>query len=147
MYIYFHGAIFDPAQIVSAYADEDALRIEFREEHARLMLPVYDEDESVHMIGELYQAMLETGIAYQAPEESELSEETVDALQRLKDAGYEWLAEDADGKVYAFRHKPDREGGYWTDRRANDAMRITDPDLLSFECDEEPVNIIYLILN
>ena len=44
-----------------------------------------------------------------------LDPDTISQLDKLYAEGYRWLARDADGKLFAYRHKPEREEGdaYW----------------------------------
>ena len=82
------------------------------------------------------------------PEEDEppeLTEEEHDTAADLYDRDFEWLARDKDGKLYAFRDKPEKEGAYWNSF-ANKAEPIDEGfDFVSFE-DEEPWSIVYLLL-
>ena len=82
------------------------------------------------------------------PEEDEppeLTQEEHAAAADLYDRGFEWLARDKDGKLYAYRDKPKRDGAYW-DTPVTRAERIDEGfDFVSFE-DEEPWSIVYLLL-
>lgn len=44
-----------------------------------------------------------------------LNEGELGLLAALDAEGYEWLARDGDGKLYAFRSKPTKDGVYWED--------------------------------
>ena len=78
----------------------------------------------------------------------ELTEEEREVAIELLDDGFIFLARDGDGKLYAFRYRPDRDGAYWnssmTDekpRRVNDGF-----DFISSE-DAEPWRISELAYN
>ena len=45
----------------------------------------------------------------------ELTEEEHEIAKALFEEGFEFLARDADGKLYAFRHEPTKSGPYWDD--------------------------------
>jgi len=83
------------------------------------------------------------------PEEDEppeLTEEEHDAAADLYDRGFEWLARDMDGKLYAFRDKPEKEGAYWNSF-ANKAEPIDEGfDFVAYD-DEKPWSIAYLLLD
>lgn len=76
----------------------------------------------------------------------ELTDGEVEALADLHNRAFEYLARDADGKLYAFRDKPEKEGAYWNSF-ANKAEPVDeDFGFISFE-DEKPWSIAYLLLN
>jgi len=76
----------------------------------------------------------------------ELTDGEVEALADLHNRAFEYLARDADGKLYAFRDKPEKDGAYWNSY-ANKAEPVDeDFDFISFE-DEEPWSIGYLLLD
>lgn len=83
------------------------------------------------------------------PEEDEppeLTDGEVEALADLHNRAFEYLARDADGKLYAFRDKPEKEGAYWNSF-ANKAEPVDeDFGFISFE-DEKPWSIAYLLPN
>ena len=83
------------------------------------------------------------------PEEDEppeLTDGEVEALADLHNRAFEYLARDADGKLYAFRDKPEKEGAYWNSF-ANKAEPVDeDFGFISFE-DEKPWSIAYLLLD
>lgn len=83
------------------------------------------------------------------PEEDEppeLTQEEHDAAADLYDRGFEWLARDKDGKLYAYRDKPKRDGAYW-DTPVSKAERIDEGfDFVAYD-DEEPWSIGYLLLD
>ena len=84
------------------------------------------------------------------PEEDEppeLTEEEREVLSGLYDRDFEYLARDADGKLYAFRDKPEKDGAYWNSAEGDRAERIDeDFDFVVYE-DEKPWSIAYLLLD
>lgn len=60
-------------------------------------------------------ALIDAGViedpAADAP--PELTEEECAELQDFYDQGFEYLARDADGRLFAYKGKPGREGGYF----------------------------------
>ena len=84
------------------------------------------------------------------PEEDEppeLTDGEVEALADLHNRAFEYLARDKDGKLYAFRNKPEKEGAYWNTYDNDKAERIDeDFDFVAYE-DEEPWSIAYLLLD
>jgi len=76
----------------------------------------------------------------------DLTDGEVEVLHDLYHRDFEYLARDADGKLYAFRDKPEKEGAYWNSF-ANKAEPVDeDFGFISFE-DEKPWSIAYLLLN
>ena len=78
----------------------------------------------------------------------DLTDGELEVAIELLDDGFIFLARDGDGKLYAFRYRPDRDGAYWnssmTDekpRRVNDGF-----DFISSE-DAEPWRISELAYN
>ena len=82
------------------------------------------------------------------PEEDEppeLTEEEREVLSGLYDRDFEYMARDADGKLYAFRDKPEKEGAYWNSF-TNKAEPIDEGfDFVAYD-DEKPWSIAYLLL-
>lgn len=83
------------------------------------------------------------------PEEDEppeLTDGEVEVLHDLYHRDFEYLARDADGKLYAFRDKPEKEGAYWNSF-ANKAEPVDEGfDFVVYE-DEKPWSIAYLLLD
>ncbi len=95
-------------------------------------------------------ALIDAGIIENPfPEEDEppeLTQEEHDAAADLYDRGFEWLARDKDGKLYAFRNKPEKEGAYWYTFENDKAERIDEGfDFVGFD-EEEPWSIPHLLL-
>ena len=69
-------------------------------------------------------------------------------LQELDEVGYEWMARDGDGKLYAFMSKPKKEGAYWdvdADRDELKPQRIeTGFDFID-AADEDPWQVACLL--
>lgn len=76
----------------------------------------------------------------------DLTDGEVEVLHDLYHRDFEYLARDADGKLYAFRDKPEKEGAYWNSF-ANKAEPVDEGfDFISFE-DEKPWSIASLLLD
>lgn len=76
----------------------------------------------------------------------DLTDGEVEVLHDLYHRDFEYLARDADGKLYAFRDKPEKEGAYWNSF-ANKAEPVDEGfDFMSFE-DEKPWSIASLLLD
>lgn len=74
----------------------------------------------------------------------DLTDGEIEVLHDLYHRDFEYLARDADGKLYAFRDKPEKEGAYWNSY-ANKAEPVDEGfDFISFE-DEKPWSIAYLL--
>lgn len=76
----------------------------------------------------------------------DLTDGEVEVLHDLYHRDFEYLARDADGKLYAFRDKPEKEGAYWNSF-ANKAEPVDEGfDFVVYE-DEKPWSISYLLLD
>jgi hypothetical protein len=76
----------------------------------------------------------------------DLTDGEVEVLLDLYHRDFEYLARDADGKLYAFRDKPEKEGAYWNSF-ANKAEPVDEGfDFVDYE-DEKPWSIAYLLLD
>ena len=83
---------------------------------------------------------------YPEDDTPELTGEEREVLSGLYVRDFEYLARDADGKLYAFRDKPEKDGAYWNSF-ANKAEPIDeDFDFVAYD-DEEPWSIPYLLLD
>ena len=69
----------------------------------------------------------------EAPDLSEAEREELDALGAQ---GYEYIARDIDGKLYAYKGEPGREGGYYYAPGATVPEKVTAGDFLFVEPDE-----------
>lgn len=150
MYIYFHGAIFDPSEIAIVTVNNAGLSIQIHGAPLASWISG-DREEATAWAAELYQLMLETGIAFQ-PEDSadapeELSEELYAALKYLHDNDYEWIARDKDGKIFAFTHKPEKAGAYWEDPIPQTPIKPLPGEVWDeLDGSEKPLNIMELLL-
>jgi len=83
------------------------------------------------------------------PEEDEppeLTEKEREVLTGLYVQDFEYLARDKDGKLYAFRDKPEKEGVYWNTYDNDKAERIDEGfDFIDFD-DENPWSIAWLLV-
>lgn len=67
-------------------------------------------------VKELEDALIDAGwLINPRAEMPNLTDAEVDELVQLDAAGYRFIARDKDGKLYAYRNKPDYDGAYWTD--------------------------------
>ena len=57
-------------------------------------------------------------------EAPDLSEADLDELDALDALGYEYIARDADGKLYAYKCEPGRADGYFFARGATEAEKV-----------------------
>ena len=77
----------------------------------------------------------------------ELTEGELAVLRDLESDGYNYLARDKDGKLYAFRNRPEYDGAYWSDPGAGSAgvLRVhEDFDFIDTGA-EEPAEIYRLL--
>lgn len=84
---------------------------------------------------------------YPEDDTPDLTDGEVEVLHDLYHRDFEYLARDADGKLYAFRDKPEKEGAYWMTFEGDKAERIGEGfDFVVYE-DEKPWSIAYLLLD
>ncbi len=148
MYILFHGAIFDPADLVMAEATDQGLYIQT----AGAIEPTIIRSETKNpmaLLGELYQFMLEAGIGYQPEAELqfELEEDEVQALSDALAAGYEYVARDKSGKIWAYRHQPKKYKNNYEDAQTPDPLALEQSWFSEIDFDAGPVSIAYMILD
>lgn len=95
-------------------------------------------------------ALIDAGVIEdpEADAERPLTDIERSTLQELDDVGYEWMARDGDGKLYAFMSKPKKEGAYWdvdADRDELKPQRIeTGFDFID-AADEDPWQVACLL--
>ncbi len=148
MYILFHGAIFDPADLVMAEATDQGLYIQT----AGAIKPTIIRSETENpmaLLGDLHQIMLETGIAYQ-PEsgpEFELDGDEQMMLSKALADGYEWVARDKNGGIYAYRNKPVKRKSTYEDPRTPDPVRLEKDWFSEIDFNDGPISISYLLLD
>lgn len=97
-------------------------------------------------------ALIDAGmIECDEPEGSDLPDMTDEELAKLRDLeadGYLYLARDRDGKLFAFRRRPEYDGAYWNDpsiTAAAGTLRIHDGFAFISEDAEEPAEIVALL--
>lgn len=79
-------------------------------------------------------------------EPPELTEEEREELKALFDQDFEYLARDGDGKLYAYKKKPTRDGAYW-DTPDNEKPKLLSESFDSIGSDDEdPWAIDFLLL-
>ena len=72
------------------------------------------------------------------------NDEELEKLLDLDARGYEWLARDRDGKLFAFRNKPALSGAYWEAPRDPHPERIGGFDFVADD-DDAPTEIRSLL--
>ncbi|MCR5135631.1 MAG: hypothetical protein K6C12_00830 [Oscillospiraceae bacterium] len=148
MFILFHGAIFDPAEITMVQADEAGLWIQTAGA-AKVTLIESEEKTAQAMLGELYQVMLEQGIACDNDDgpEIELDEDELSELKQILDDGYEYIARDKSGSIYGYRFKPTKRKSTFEDPRTPDPVRLHRDWYSEIDYDASPISITYLLLD
>lgn len=133
-----------PDQPVEDWTPEDSQNIcvQLRHGNSMWIRATMDEAEA---------ALIDAGyIENPYPEEDEppeLTEEEREVLSGLYDRDFEYMARDADGKLYAFRDKPEKDGAYWNSIEGDRAEWIDEGfDFVAYE-DEKPWSIAYLLLD
>jgi len=90
---------FDPARDV-----EPELRVCLRGGQDVWIRTTMDEAEA---------ALIDAGLLDDGAEDPQLNEGERGILTELMAAGYEWIARDGDGRLFAYKKKPIRVGAYW----------------------------------
>lgn len=96
-------------------------------------------------------ALIDAGVIenpYPEPAGPELDDEELAKLRDLETDGYRFLARDKDGKLFAFRRRPEHDGAYWNDPSINAAagtLRIHEGFDFIDSDDEEPHDIALLL--
>ena len=153
MLIKIGSALVDPCEIVAIskpmndyfydLEEEAMVRIEFRSGSNIWVDATMDEAEAA-----LIDAGVVTDLTADYDEEKSLlpllRNDEVDALRKLADDGYRFLARDKDGKLFAFRHKPKYGGFYWDDPDPAPALQVSGLSFISEE-DDEPTEISSLL--
>ena len=147
MFIYFHGCIFDPVEITMVQAGEDGLWIQTAGA-AKVALIECSEAEALLMAGELFQIMLDKGIACESEDgpEYELDGDEQLILSDALAAGYEYIARDKDGRAFAYRNKP-RKGRYAYEPNEAYVLPLGKEKFTAIQFDTGPVSIAYLLLD
>lgn len=148
MYILFHGVVFDPAELISAEARDEGVMIQLCG-GTQPTLITSESQAPMAMLGELYQFMLEQGIAYQPEDgpEIELDEDELAELTQLSEDGYEWIARDKSGAIFAYRFKPIKKKATYEDPRTPEPIRLEEDWYSEIDFDAGPISINYLILD
>ena len=148
MYIFFHGLVFEPEELIVAQSNELGLTLQFR----GCQNPVgicCSEDDSFKLLGELYQMMLETGIAMNSKGEDpdfNLDDDELSALDLAAEAGYKWIARDKDHKLFCYQHKPEKVGNEYQDSHTPDPRRMITDWFSEITFDTGPISIDFLRL-
>ena len=149
MFILFYGVIFDPAELVYAHAHETCLELAINGHPSITRIWCESEAQSVHLIGELYQHMLESGIAQGIEDgpEIELDGDELEMLEKARNAGYKWVARDKTGLIYAYRKKPIKRKNSYEDPNTVDPMRLESDWFSEIDFEAGPYNIDFLLVD
>lgn len=141
MLIKIGNAWIDPGEIagiipekVPGYEDPQSIMINFRQGGALWISATMDEAEA---------ALIDAGLI-EDPDETDPAAPWLGLLAELQDEGYSFLARDKDGKLFAYRHKPEWDGAYWNpETLAGDEVKSLPPEACPFvtDEDEEPFDI------
>lgn len=149
MFVFFHEAIFRPEDILCVTKIDFGILIFIGEDNGRgknISLNVHGNSES--LLGELYQIMLENGLAFDDEKEElpEMDDTAAQILQGLLADGYNYVARDANGKLYAYRNKPSYIGNMWSESGNDENPQLRDACFDPIEAYDEPVKILELLL-
>lgn len=149
MFIFFHGVIFDPAELVYAHAHETCLELAINGHPSTTRIWCESEERSTHLIGELYQFMLESGIAQGAEDgpEVELDSDELEMLENARNAGYMWVARDKTGQIFAYRKKPVKREASYEDPDTTDPLRLEQTWFSEIDFESGPYNIDFLLVD
>lgn len=149
MLIKIGGCFVDPLEIAMIVADHDTqvgalpvphICVHLRHGSSTWIQATMDEAEA---------ALIDAGVIEDpaGDEPPELTEEETSELTALLDAGYEWLARDGDGKLFAYASKPKRVGVFWeTEADRLQPQRVKAPMDFIDAADEEPWSIGFLLV-
>lgn len=150
MFIFFHGAVFDPAEIILAEASEINNGVYIQIHGAsQSILVTSDSKKPLALLGELYQIMLETGIAYSADDDLdiELDGDEIEMLDGAQRDGFSYIARDKDGKIFAYWSKPIKRAGSYEDISSIQPPRRLEDDYFSeITFETGPISIAYLLV-
>ncbi len=76
-----------------------------------------------------------------------LTDEETEKLYELESDGYRFMARDQDGKLYAYRHKPEYGGFYWNDPSPSNATSLQIDDFSFIDQDNPEPTAICCLLN
>ena len=147
MFILFHEVVFDPNDLTYAQATESSLHLVFNGNPNTARIWTENGTQALHLLGELYQVMLETGIALREEEgpEIELDGDELEMLQKAMEAGYMWIARDKDGKIYAYRKKPVKRQTCYEDPNTTDPLQLERDWFAEIDFEAGPQNIDFLL--
>ena len=136
------NAYIDPAEVVAMRGvpanelDPAYVEIELRSGSSIL---IYCE------MAEADEIMIEAGMIADPAANPILELEEVDELKHLLGLGFHWIARDGDGKIYAYKDKPLREGISWSAGIAQAPLRLSGTYDFCDAADLEPWAIEALI--
>ena len=158
MLIKIGSALVDPEEIaaivpdmdetVPAYEKATHIRMDFRHGGSVWIDATMDEAEA---------AMIDAGVVTDLTDDPPQDEEAAPALSafeieelcKLYENEYRYMARDKDGKLYAYRRKPEYGGFYWSDPGPGSAGALHVCDFAGFkfigEDDSEPTEIFELL--
>ena len=156
MLIKIGSALIDPEEIVAIMPDlgEKAMtheegphiRIDFKSGGSVWIDSTMDEAEAA-----LIDAGVMTDLTDEPPQDEDaapaLSAFEIEELCKLYENEYRYMARDKDGKLYAYRRKPEHGGFYWSDPGPGGAGALQVCDGFEFigEDDSEPTEISELL--
>jgi hypothetical protein len=95
-------------------------------------------------------ALIDAGVMEEPAEDEtpDLTDEEKEELTGLFDAGFEWLARDGDGKLFAYNAEPEKTGAFWDVKGDQfQAQRVkAEFDFIAAD-DAKPWSIPYLLLS
>jgi len=144
MYIFFHGVIFDPTELIAVGAGKEGIWLILRGTDAPIRIRG---EQPETLVGELYRHMLEAGIAF-SPEtdlDFEMDEDEEAALSMALSSGYEYLARDKGGGIYAYRSKPRKLKSTYEDPLTQDPMKLEKDWFSEIRFETGAVSIAYLL--
>lgn len=155
MLIKIGSALIDPEEIaaISPYRDESMSDVE-KSTHVCVVFKRNDSLWIDATMDEAEAALIDAGVVTDLVADDGTDEEPVPLitheekvqLYELEEEGYKYLARDRDGKLYAFRRKPENGGFYWSDPGPGSAgaLQVIGFNFVS-EDDEEPTEIGLLL--
>ena len=89
-------------------------------------------------------ALIDAGVIQDptADDAPELTEEEKTELTKMDELGFNYIARDGDGKLYAYFEKPTKDGAYWNSRDGQPVKLKEDFDFID---DSEPWSIAWLL--
>lgn len=92
----------------------------------------------------LIEALADAGvIASRGAEAITLTGAEIEELRDLREQGYKYIAQDADGRIYAYEDKPAKNAAYWED--GGDFVRLKEPYFNLPDMDKTPLSITALL--